>query len=124
MKKRVPERGSDRMDFLQGTLEMLILRTLVFGRRHGYGIAQSIRQTSHEAFLVEAGSLYPALQRLELQKLITAKWDTSETGRRARFYTLTPAGRRKLSATMSRWDDFVSAVARVLNPHGSSEQEG
>lgn len=124
MKKTMPETKSDRMDFLQGTLEMLILRTLVFGKRHGYGIAQSIRQTSNEALSIEAGSLYPALQRLELQKLITAKWDISETGRRARFYTLTAAGRRKLSATMSRWDDFVTAVGSVLKSPGSSEQEG
>jgi transcriptional regulator len=108
----------DRMDFLQGTLEMLILRTLVFGKRHGYGIAQSIRQTSQEALLIEAGSLYPALQRLELQKLITAKWEISETGRRARFYTLTAAGKRKLSTTMSRWDDFVTAIGRVLEQEG------
>jgi transcriptional regulator len=108
------------MEFLQGTLEMLILRTLVFGKRHGYAIAQSIRQTSDEALFVEAGSLYPALQRLELQKLITAKWDISETGRRARFYSLTPAGKRKLTATVSRWDDFVSAVRKVLQ---ASKQE-
>ena len=112
------------MDFLQGTLEMLILRTLLLGKRHGYGIAQSIRQISHEALLIEAGSLYPALQRLELQKLVKAKWEISDTGRRARFYTLTAAGRRKLSTTMSSWDDFVTAVGRVLNPPDSSKQEG
>lgn len=112
------EKAADRMDFLQGTLEMLILRTLIFGKRHGYGIAQSIRQTSQEALLIEAGSLYPALQRLELQKLITAKWDISETGRRARFYTLTAAGRRKLTATMASWDGFITAVGRVLEQEG------
>src|SRR6266404_9318846 len=123
MKQKTPETRSDRMDFLQGTLEMLILRTLVFGKRHGYGIAQSIRQISQEALLIEAGSLYPALQRLELQKLVTAKWEISDTGRRARFYTLSAAGRRKLSTTMSSWDDFVTAVGRVLNPPGPAEQE-
>lgn len=107
---------AERMEFLQGTLEMLILRTLLFGELHGYGIAQFIRQTSQEALLVEAGSLYPALQRLELQKLITAKWQTSETGRRARFYKLTAAGRQRLTAVISRWEEFVGAIGMVLHP--------
>jgi PadR family transcriptional regulator PadR len=106
----------DRLEFLQGTLEILILRTLLFGPRHGYAIAQHIRQTSEDAFAVEAGSLYPALQRLELQKLITAKWEISETHRRARYYRLTPAGRKRLDASISRWDDFVRAMALVLKP--------
>ena len=109
------EEKPDRLEFLQGTLDMLILRTLVFGELHGYGIAQFIRQTSHEALLIEAGSLYPALQRLELQKLITAKWQVSETGRRARFYKLTKAGRQKLASTVSRWEDFVSAIDLILH---------
>src|SRR2546423_14496592 len=124
MRTKVPARGSGRLDFLQGTLEMLILRTLLLGKRHGYGIAQSIRQNSRDALLIEAGSLYPALQRLELRKLISAKWDISETGRRARFYTLTAAGRRKLSTRMSSWEEFITAVGRVLNPRNSAEQEG
>lgn len=114
---------SEKFDFLQGTLEMLILRTLAPGKRHGYGIAQCIRQNSQDTLPVEAGSLYPALQRLELQKLITAKWDVSATGRKARFYTLTAAGRRKLSTRMSSWDEFVIAIGRVLNP-ANSEGEG
>jgi PadR family transcriptional regulator, regulatory protein PadR len=114
---------TERLEFLQGTLEMLILRTLLFGELHGYGIAQFIRQTSQDALLVEAGSLYPALQRLELQKLITAKWQISDTGRRARFYKLTAAGRQKLTASMSRWEEFVQAIGLVLNPSESRKQE-
>lgn len=99
---------------------MLVLRTLLLGKRHGYGIAQFIRQISQDGLLVEAGSLYPALQRLELQKLITAKWEVSDTGRRARFYTLTAVGRRTLRSRTSSWDDFVTAVGRVMN---ASKQE-
>ena len=109
------------MDLLQGTLDMLVLRTLVFGELHGYGIAQSIRQSSGDHFLIEAGSLYPALQRLELQKLISAKWQISPTGRRARFYKLTAAGKRKLAESMSRWDEFVAAIGMVLRPAQSSK---
>lgn len=117
MRKPKPE----RLEFLQGTLEMLILRTLLFGPKHGYGIAQSIRQTSNDALSAEAGSLYPALQRLELQKLIAAKWEVSENNRRVRHYRLTAAGRAKLRATVSRWDEFVGAVASVLNPAANEE---
>ena len=106
----------ERLEFLQGTLEILILRTLLFGPRHGYAIAQYIRETSDDALTVEAGSLYPALQRLELRKLITAKWEVTETNRKARFYTLTPAGRKHLNASVSRWDGFVRAMALVLQP--------
>lgn len=112
----MPDSKPDRLEFLQGTLDMLILRTLLFGELHGYGIAQFIRHTSQEALLIEAGSLYPALQRLELQKLITAKWEVSETGRRARFYKLTAAGRHKLASTINRWEEFVTAIGRVLHP--------
>jgi PadR family transcriptional regulator, regulatory protein PadR len=111
----------ERMDLLQGTLDMLVLRTLLMGELHGYGIAQSIRQSSGGTLLIEAGSLYPALQRLELQKLISAKWQISDTGRRARFYRLTRAGREKLTASMSRWDDFVAAIGMVLRPAESSK---
>jgi PadR family transcriptional regulator PadR len=106
----------ERLEFLQGTLEILILRTLLFGPRHGYAIAQHIRQTSDDSLVAEAGSLYPALQRLELQKLITAKWETSETHRKARVYRLTASGRKRLDESVSRWDDFVRAMAMVLKP--------
>lgn len=107
---------AERMEFLQGTLEMLVLRTLVFGPKHGYGIAQFIRQMSNDVLSAEAGSLYPALQRLEMQKLISAKWEMSDNNRRVRHYRLTPAGRAKLSSCMSRWDEFVRAIGNVLKP--------
>jgi PadR family transcriptional regulator, regulatory protein PadR len=107
---------ADRLEFLQGTLEMLLLKTLLAGELHGYGIAQSIRQASNEALLIEAGSLYPALQRLELQGLIKAEWTRSDTGRQARFYKLTSAGRKRLSASVSRWEEFVAAIGLVLHP--------
>jgi len=106
---------AERLEFLQGTLEMLVLKTLLAGELHGYGIAQSIRLASNQAFLIEAGSLYPALQRLELQGLIKAEWKTSDTGRRARFYKLTVAGRKKLAASVSRWEEFVAAIGLVLH---------
>ena len=105
-----------RLEFLQGTLEMLILRTLRFGELHGYGIAQFIRQTSNDALQVEAGSLYPALQRLGLQGLISAKWETSDRNRRARYYRLTAAGRKRLERDASRWRSFVEAISRVMDP--------
>jgi len=104
------------MDLLQGTLDMLVLQILLAGELHGYGITQAIRQQSGGLLLIEAGSLYPALQRLELQKLISAKWDISSTGRRARFYKLTAAGKRKLETSTSNWDEFVAAVGMILRP--------
>ncbi len=105
-----------RVEFLQGTLDMLILRTLAMGPLHGYGVAQAIRQTTESAIQVEAGSLYPALQRLELQGLVTAKWEVSERNQRMRIYRLTAAGRKRLHAEVARWEDFVRAVSLVLNP--------
>ena len=104
------------MDFLQGTLDMLVLRTLLFGPLHGYAIAGAIRDNSREALNIEFGSLYPALKRLELKGWIVAKWETSEHNRRAKVYRLTPAGRRQLRKEQSRWADFVRAVARVMKP--------
>ena len=112
MQKEKPE----RLQFLQGTLEILILRTLLFGPKHGYGIAQFIRQTSNDVLLAEAGSLYPALQRLEMQKLITGKWELSDNKHRVRHYRLTAAGRARLSSSMSRWNEFVTAMGKVLKP--------
>lgn len=109
------------MEFLQGTLEMLILRTLVFGPKHGYAIAQFIRQMSNDILSAEAGSLYPALQRLELQKLIAGKWEISDNNRRVRHYRLTAAGRARLSSSMSRWDEFVRAIGDVLKPAQAEE---
>ncbi len=109
----------DRFEFLQGTLDMLILKTLLLGRLHGYGIAQSIHRTSDGALHIEAGSLYPALQRLELKGLVTAKWEKSGSNRQARYYSLTPAGRKRLASDISRWKDFSVAIARVLDPKQS-----
>jgi PadR family transcriptional regulator PadR len=104
------------MDLLQGTLDMLVLRTLRFGPRHGYAIAQAIRQTSQDALNIEFGSLYPALKRLEVKGWIAARWELSEHNRRAKVYRLTPAGRKQLTHEKSKWAEFVRAVARVMKP--------
>ena len=101
---------------MQGTLDVLILRTLIFGPEHGQGIARAIQQTSEDELLVDHGALYPALQRLEAQKWITAKWGVSSNNRRARFYTLTKAGRDQLAQQSSRWRRLAAAMARVLGP--------
>src|SRR5215813_1622415 len=102
------------MDLLQGTLDMLVLRTLVMGPLHGYGIAKAIHASSKESLEIEFGSLYPALKRLEVKGWIAAKWEISEQNRRARFYRLTPAGRRQLRREHSKWAEFVSAIGRVM----------
>jgi transcriptional regulator len=104
------------MDVLQGTLDMLILRTLLRGSLHGYGIAKSIRSTSNEALNIEFGSLYPGLKRLEAKGWIASAWETSEHNRRAKFYKLTAAGRKQLLREHSKWADFVSAVGRIMGP--------
>ena len=107
---------ADRSDVLQGTLDLLILRILVLGPEHGQGIARSIQQRSDEVILVEHGSLYPALQRLEAQQLVRADWGVSGSGRRARFYELTPRGRKQLAAEANRWRAMTAAIGRVLGP--------
>lgn len=104
------------MDLLQGTLDMLVLRTLAAGPLHGYGISKAIQASSSEALEIEFGSLYPALKRLELKGWIASKWELSEHNRRAKFYRLTPAGRRQLRQEHSQWAEFVAAVARVMGP--------
>ena len=106
----------DRLVLMQGTLDVLILRTLIFGPEHGQGIARAIQQTSDDELLVEHGALYPALQRLEAQKWITAKWGTSSNNRRARFYTITKAGREELGQQSTRWRRLAAAMSRVLGP--------
>jgi PadR family transcriptional regulator PadR len=108
--------GRDRVQLLQGTLDLLVLQTLVFGPRHGHGIATTIQRTSDDELLVDHGSLYPALQRLETAGLIASSWGTSENNRRARFYRLTRAGRARLVAETGRWQRLVRAVSRVLKP--------
>jgi PadR family transcriptional regulator, regulatory protein PadR len=115
MKTRRPVE-QEQLALLQGTLDVLILRTLVFGPQHGQGIARAIQQTSEDVLVVDHGALYPALQRLEAQKWISAKWGTSSNNRRARFYTLTRAGRRQLVQQSSRWRRLAAAMARVLGP--------
>jgi PadR family transcriptional regulator, regulatory protein PadR len=102
------------MDLLQGTLDMLVLRTLRAGPLHGYGIAKSIHTVSQDKLEIEFGSLYPALKRLEAKGWIAAGWETSDTNRRARFYKLTPAGRRQLTREHSKWADFVAAVGHIM----------
>jgi PadR family transcriptional regulator PadR len=104
------------MEPLYGVLDMLVLRTLLFGPLHGYAIARAIHDTSRETLNIEFGSLYPALKRLELKGWITAKWEKSERNRRAKVYRLTPAGRKKLLQEKSEWASFVSAVARIMKP--------
>jgi PadR family transcriptional regulator, regulatory protein PadR len=105
------------IDMLQGTLDLLILRTMLFGPIHGHAIAKSIERTSQDVLRVDHGSLYPALQRLERRGLVSAKWGTSENNRRARFYRLTAAGRRVLVTETSKWERLSEAIARILNPN-------
>ena len=114
-------RGLSRVELLQGTLDMIILQTLRWGPRHGYGIAQMIRATSQEALRAETGSLYPALQRLEKQRWISADWDVSENGQRVRVYRLTAAGRKQLRAERSRWEQLTGAIARIMAEPRESE---
>ena len=105
-----------RVELLQGTLDLLILRTLLAGPAHGHAIAKHIQQTSEDLLQVETGSLYPALHRLEAKGWIAASWDLSKKGKRARFYRLTPLGRKQLAAEQSKWDTFSRAMGLVLNP--------
>ena len=108
--------GDPRVELLQGTLDLLILRTVLPGPAHGHAIAKSIERSSLDVLQVEQGSLYPALQRLEERGWITSYWGTSESNRRARFYKLTAKGRRQLAAEASRWEVLAQAVHRVLRP--------
>ena len=103
-------------ELLQGTLPLLILRTLRFGPIHGHAIAKSIERASQDALRVDHGSLYPALQRLERRGLITAEWGVSENNRRARYYRLTAAGRKQLTTETGKWERLTEAFARILNP--------
>lgn len=106
----------NRVALLQGTLDLLILRTLVFGPQHGQGIARAIQEQSADVLLVDHGALYPALQRLEEQGWIAAKWGNSSNNRKARFYTLTRNGRKQLNQETSRWRKLAGAIGRVLGP--------
>jgi PadR family transcriptional regulator PadR len=106
----------ERLEFLQGTLEVLILRSLQTGPNHAYGVTQFLERQSDSEFVVDNGSLYPALQRLMQRGWITAQWKNSPNSRRARYYRLTPAGRKQLVAATSKWQRFVEAMARILAP--------
>jgi PadR family transcriptional regulator, regulatory protein PadR len=112
MKKRY----QNRIELLQGTLDMLILQTLQWGPRHGYGLSQSIRTNSGEILKVDTGSLYPALHRLERAKWIAAEWKVSENNQRTRVYRLTAKGKKQLISERSRWAQLSDAIAGVLNP--------
>jgi transcriptional regulator len=105
-----------RQELLPGTLDMLVLKTLTIGVMHGYGIAQHIRQVSGEVLHVEEGSLYPALQRLQLQGLVASEWGHSANNRRARYYRLTRAGRKALGDAESSFDRLIAAISRVMRP--------
>jgi len=113
------QESQDRLELLQGTLDLLILRTLIFGPEHGQGIARAIQQTSDEELLVEHGALYPALQRLEERGWIAAKWGVSANNRRARFYSLTSAGRKQLVKETTKWKRLAAAIGRILDPQES-----
>ena len=104
-----------RVELLQGTLDLLILRTLLFGPSHGHAIAKHIQRTSEDLLKVETGSLYPALHRLEAQGLVAASWELSDRGKRAKYYRLTAKGRRQLQAARGRWDAFARAMGLVLD---------
>jgi PadR family transcriptional regulator PadR len=114
MKQRAPE----RVEMLQGTLDLLILQTLRAGPAHGHAIAKSIQRTSEDLLQVETGSLYPALHRLEAKGWVEASWELSDKGKRAKYYRLTAGGRKHLAAEHSKWVAFARAVALILNPAG------
>src|SRR3984893_12722332 len=110
------QQGTERLELLQGTLDLLILRALIFGSQHGQGVARAIQQTSDKELLVEHGALYPALQRLEERGWISAKWGVSSNNRKARFYSLTAAGRKQLVKETNKWKRLTGAIARILGP--------
>ena len=116
-------RPDARTDLLHGTLDMLILRTLMWGPQHGYAIGQAIRSQSSEVLQVEAGSLYPALQRLAKKGWVTAKWAQTEANQRAKFYRLTPEGKKQLLREESRWTELVTAIAQIMRPAAPAGEE-
>jgi PadR family transcriptional regulator PadR len=112
-------RNKKKVDLLQGTLDMLILRTLQWGPQHGYGIVQALRVNSGEVLQVETGSLYPALHRLEKQGWVRSEWKQTESNQRAKYYSISAAGKKQLTFDLSRWQQMVTAVAAIM--HGEPE---
>jgi PadR family transcriptional regulator PadR len=110
------QKPPSRVELLQGTLDLLILRTLLTGQTHGHAIAKHIQKTSEDLLQVETGSLYPALHRLEAKAWIAASWEISDKGKRAKYYRLTPVGRKKLVSEQSKWQTFARAMGLILNP--------
>ena len=106
--------GDSKSELLQGTLDLLILKTLALGAQHGFGISQRIQQVSKEVFQINQGSLYPALHRLEQRGWITAEWGESDNNRRAKFYSLTRTGRKQLEAEQKNWEKVTAAIDRIL----------
>ena len=116
--REMPQRKlyRDRIELMQGTLDMLVLRTLQWGPQHGHGIGQAIRASSEEVLQIEHGSLYPALHRLEQQGWLKAEWKASEANRRAKYYSLSQAGKKQLIREESKWNALVETIARVMKP--------
>jgi PadR family transcriptional regulator PadR len=112
----------ERLELLQGTLDMLILRTLQWGPQHGHGIGQAIRTQSDDLLRVETGSLYPALHRLLKRGWLESEWGTSEANQRARYYQLTPAGKAQLVRERDRWSQLVDAIGRIMNPARATKE--
>ena len=112
----MPRPADDRLELLQGTLDMLILRTLQWGPCHGHGIGQAIRTQSDELLKVETGSLYPALHRLEKRGWLKSEWGVSEANQKAKYYRLTAAGKAQLARESDRWAQLVHAIGRIMNP--------
>jgi PadR family transcriptional regulator, regulatory protein PadR len=112
----MPRKQDARLDLLQGTLDMMVMRTLLAGPANGYEIAKAIERMSDDVLEVDHGSLYPALHRLEKSGTVSGKWEISSTNRRARYYRLTAAGRKRLTLEQSRWEQMAAAITRVMRP--------
>ena len=117
---RTPD--SERLEILQGTLDMLILRTLQWGPRHGHGIGQAISQQSDDLLKIETGSLYPALHRLEKRGWLQSKWGISEANHKAKYYELTSTGKEQLARERDRWSQMVDVMSRIMNPAAPTEE--